>query len=126
MRTAALVLGIIGGIVGMMVGFVGYGWAELGAWFVTETGVGQEYLGTEQEQQQAKLIGLGAPILAIAGGAMAGSQPLGAAVLMAAAAYGIYHGFGFGLFTMFPIAMCALGAVLALIGKFLGRDETIS
>ncbi|MEM9044802.1 MAG: hypothetical protein AAGC81_08890 [Pseudomonadota bacterium] len=126
MRNAALVLGIIGGIVGMFVGFFAYGWAELGNWFVTETGVGQEYVGTDEERQEAKLIGLGAPILAIAGGAMAASQPVAAAVLMAGAAFGIYYGFGFGLFTMFPIAMCALGAALALIGKLLGRDETIS
>ncbi|MEM8791871.1 MAG: hypothetical protein AAGE80_09635 [Pseudomonadota bacterium] len=126
MRNAALVLGVIGGIVGMVVGFFAYGWAEFGSWFVTETGVGQEYVGTADEQRQAKLIGLGAPILAIAGGAMSASQPIAAAVLMAGASYGIYHGFGFGLFTMFPIAMCGLGAILALIGKFLGRDETIS
>ena len=33
---------------------------------------------------------------------------------MLIAAGGIYHAFGFGLFTMFPIAFCGLAGVLAL------------
>ncbi|MEM9736143.1 MAG: hypothetical protein AAF908_06015, partial [Pseudomonadota bacterium] len=114
MRNAALVLGVIGGIVGMVVGFFAFGWAEFGSWFVSETGLGAEQLGSEEERDQTKAISLGAPILGIAGGAMAGSQPLLGAVLMGASAYGMYWGFGFGVFTMFPIAMCGLGAILAL------------
>lgn len=125
MRNAALVLGVIGGIVGMVVGFFAFGWAEFGSWFVSETGLGAEQLGSEEERDQTKAISLGAPILGIAGGAMAGSQPLLGAVLMGASAYGMYWGFGFGVFTMFPIAMCGLGAILALGGVARGRDENV-
>lgn len=125
MRNAALVLGLIGGIVGMIVGFFGYGWAEFGSWFVENTGVGADQIGTPEEQQEAKIVSLAAPILGIAGGAMARSQPLVGAVLMLASAYGMYWGFGFGVFTMFPIAMCALGGLLGLVGLATGRDEDI-
>ncbi|MEO0995746.1 MAG: hypothetical protein AAFX62_18350, partial [Pseudomonadota bacterium] len=69
MRSAALVLGVIGGIIGMIVGFFGYGWAEFGSWVVTETGLGAEQLGTAEEQQETKIVSIAAPILGIAGGA---------------------------------------------------------
>jgi hypothetical protein len=58
-----------------------------------------------------------APLLAIAGGAMARSQAaLGGALLLVAAS-GMLYAFGFGVFTMFPIGMCALGGVLALAAR---------
>jgi hypothetical protein len=37
MKNAAMVLGIIGGVVGMVVGFFGYGFAEIGSWFSETT-----------------------------------------------------------------------------------------
>ena len=55
-----------------------------------------------------------APIVAIAGAAMARARALWGGVLMLGAAGGIYHGLGFGVFTMFPIACLALGGLLAL------------
>ncbi|MDB5666184.1 MAG: hypothetical protein JWS11_2727, partial [Cypionkella sp.] len=58
-----------------------------------------------------------APNLAIAGAAMARSQNIPAGILMLAAAVGIFVAFGFGVFTMFPIAMCGLGGVLALAAR---------
>lgn len=125
MRNAALVLGIIGGIIGMMVGFFGYGWAEFGNWFVANTGVGADQLGTADEQQQTKVISLVAPILGIAGGAMARSHPMVGAGLLLVSAAGMLWGFGFGVFTMFPIAMCGLAGVFCLLGIATGRDENV-
>ena len=62
-------------------------------------------------------VSLLSPLLAIAGGAMARSRAgLGGALLIVSAA-GMYYGFGFGVFTMFPIAMCALGGLLALSAR---------
>ena len=58
-----------------------------------------------------------APILAIAGGAMARSRNMAAGVLMLASAVGMQWAFGFGVFTMFPIAMCVLGGILALFAR---------
>jgi len=48
---------------------------------------------------------------------MARSQNLPAGVLMLASAAGIWFAFGFGVFTMFPIAMCGLGGLLALAAR---------
>lgn len=121
MRHAAMFLGLIGGIGGMVIGF--FGW--LFAWFdenyrevadtAREYGIGESMM----DPAMLKMIGFAAPILAIAGGAMAPSRPAIAAVLMILSAIGMNYGFGFNLFTMFPIGMCALAGVLAVLGAVL-------
>jgi hypothetical protein len=58
-----------------------------------------------------------APVLAIAGAAMARSQNMAAGVLLLASSAAIWVAFGFNVFTMFPIAMCGLGGVLALAAR---------
>lgn len=45
-------------------------------------------------------------------GTLAELVPAGALLLISAAA--IWYAFGFGVFTMFPIAMCGLGGILPL------------
>ena len=67
MRNAALVLGIIGGILGMMVGFFSYGYATLVERF-SEVG---EVIGFFENPAFVKTASFLAPLLAIAGGAMA-------------------------------------------------------
>ena len=115
MKNAALILGIIGGIIAMFVGFTVYGYVELMAFLGAETQVVDP--GQVENPGQLKAVGLIAPLLAIAGGAMANLRPVPAAVLLAAAAAGIYWGLGFNVFTMFPIAMTALAALFALLGR---------
>jgi len=113
MKNAAMVLGIIGGTVGMIVGFFVYGWVVFTEWFNTQApgAIVQSANGTTLQ-----LVGLVAPILAIAGGAMAIKRPVAGSVLLALSAAGMYFGLGFSVFTMFPIAMCALAAAFALGG----------
>ncbi len=111
MRNAALVLGIIGGLVGMIVGFFSYGYTEFIDW------AGQEIPDTFQQVDNVGLIkfmSLFSPLLAIAGGAMARSRAMLGGGLLLLSSAGMFFAFGFGAFTMFPIAMCALGGVLAL------------
>lgn len=124
MRNAAMVLGIIGGIVGMIVGFFGYGFAALGEMWSTFFDAAHQAGVPEvvDDPLTSKLIGLFAPILAIAGGAMAPGRPAVAAILMILSALGMYGGFDFNVFTMFPIAMCGFGGVLALIGALDRRE----
>ncbi len=118
MRNAALILGVIGGIVGMVVGFFAYGFAALAevweAFFraAEELGAGR----VVSDPQTSKLIALGAPIAAIVGGAMAPSRPAIASLLLVFSALGTYWGFDFNVFTMFPIAMSAVAGLLALGG----------
>lgn len=113
MRNAALVLGIIGGLWGMLVGFFSFGYTELLARY-TELA---ELTGGVENPGLIRLVSLGAPVLAIAGAAMARSQNIAAGVALLVAALGMYQAFGFGAFTMFPIAMCGLGGVLALLAR---------
>lgn len=113
MRNAALVLGIIGGLWAMVIGFFGYGYTVL----IDTYGEVPDLATQVQNPALIKAAGFLAPLLAVAGGAMARSVNLVAAGLLAVAAGLIWFAFGFGVFTMFPIGMCALGAVLALAAR---------
>lgn len=110
MRNAALVLGIIGGLIGMLVGFFSYGYTEaIDRWGEIE--------GLAEQVNNVELIRFGsffAPLLAIAGGAMAKARALWGGVLMLLSAAGMYYAFHFNVFTMFPIGFCALGGLLAI------------
>ncbi|WP_372605158.1 hypothetical protein [Actibacterium sp.] len=113
MRNAALTLGVIAGVIGLIVGFFSYGYTV----FIEEYG---EVGKLAQQVDNIALVrgaALIAPILAIAGGAMARSQNLAAGVLLLASAAGMMWAFGFGVFTMFPIAMAGLGGILALLAR---------
>ena len=67
MRNAALTLGLIAGIVGMMVGFFGYGYTQAVARYGEIDGLAEQVGNVGLVRAMAVL----APLLAIAGGAMA-------------------------------------------------------
>ena len=67
MRNAALMLGIVGGLIAMVVGFFGYGYTVLTD---NHREVG-EMFGYVQNPQLIRTASFIAPLLAIAGGAMA-------------------------------------------------------
>lgn len=113
MRNAALTLGLIGGVLAMIVGFFGYGYTE----FVARNGAIGSFGQQVDHPAMIQFASFLAPILAIAGAAMARSQNIPAGILMLAAALGIFVAFGFNVFTMFPIAMCGLGGALALAAR---------
>ena len=118
MEPAGLVLGRVGGVVGMGVGFLGYGGPEVSSWcWDRPNGLSEEALGEGENAGGTRLVGLFAPILAIAGGAMSPGRPLTGAVLMVLSAAGMYWGFGFGVFTMFPIAMCLVAGIMGLAAR---------
>lgn len=111
MRNAAAVLGIIAGIIGMMVGFFSYGWLEVLTWAESENidlGNGPDRPGL------VRAMSILAPVLAIAGGAMAKARALWGGVLLLLSAAGMYYAFSFGVFTMFPIVFAAVGGLLAV------------
>ncbi|WP_299935253.1 hypothetical protein [uncultured Pelagimonas sp.] len=110
MRNAALTLGIIAGVFGMIVGFFGFGYTELVREY-TELG---EVFGTFKNPDLVRFFSLVSPMLAIAGGAMAKARALWGGVLLLLSAGGMYYAFGFNVFTMFPIAFAGLAGVLAL------------
>lgn len=120
MRNAALVLGIIGGILGMIVGFFGYGYVT----FIDTFGEVPDIASQVENPDLIKAASIISPILALAGGAMARARALWGGIFLLMSAAGMYYAFGFGVFTMFPIALCGLGVLLAIAA---GRpDEEVS
>ncbi len=91
MRNAALVLGLIAGVFGMIVGFFGYGytvaieqWGEIEGWARQVDNV-----------ELIRAASFFAPMLCIAGGAMARARALWGGALMLLSAAGFYYAFGF-------------------------------
>ncbi len=110
MRSAAMVLGIIAGIIGMIVGFFSFGYTEAVERFGEINGLVEQV----ENVDLIRFMSLVAPMLAIAGGAMAKVRALWGGALLLVSAAGMYFAFGFGVFTMFPIAFAALGGVMAV------------
>jgi hypothetical protein len=119
MRNAAMVLGIIGGIIGIFVGFFGYGFTVVDTFFANLS----DQAPINEHHDRIRIISLMSPIVGIAGGAMAPGRPQIATACLALSAVGMFWGFGYTVFTMFPIAMCGVAAILTLGASF-GRRET--
>jgi hypothetical protein len=113
LRNAALVLGIIGGIWAMIVGFFGYGYTE----FIAENGEIGDWATQVAHPTLIKAASFLAPILAIAGAAMARSRNVAAGVMMLLSCGALVYAFGFNVFTMFPIGFSLLGGILALAAR---------
>ena len=113
MRNAAMILGVIAGLIGMIVGFFGYGFVELIDQFGEIEGIAEQVENPELIQT-ASIV---APLLAIVGGAMAHSRALIAGILLLISAAGMYYAFGFGVFTMFPIAFAGVAGLLGLAAR---------
>lgn len=110
MRNAALMLGIIGGLIAMLVGFFGFGYTEL----VKEHSKVGDMFGYVDNPKLIRFASFVAPLLAIAGGAMAKIRALYGGILMLLASALMYFAFGFSAFTMFPIGFCVVGGLLAI------------
>lgn len=110
MRNAALTLGIIAGLVGMVIGFFSYGYTAAVDRFGEIEGIAEQVANVELVRTMSLL----APLLAIAGGAMARARALWGGVLLLLSSAGMYYAFGWGVFTMFPIAFAGVAGVLAI------------
>ena len=110
MRNAASVLGLIGGLIGIVVGLFGFGYAEL-AERHSEVG---EIFGFLENPGFIRFASFIAPLLAIAGGAMAKARALWGGILMLISCFFFYTAFGFNVGTMFPIGFAGLGGLLAI------------
>ncbi|MBV1926579.1 MAG: hypothetical protein KUG62_05430 [Rhodobacteraceae bacterium] len=110
MRNAALTLGIIAGVIGMIIGFFSYGYTVAIQEFGEIEGLAEQVANVNLIRSMAVI----APILAIAGGAMARSRALWGGILLLFSAAGMYYAFGIGLFTIFPITFAMVAGVLAI------------
>lgn len=110
MRNAALVLGLIGGTLALIVGFFVYGYVAFVDWFGEVPDLARQVEDPEMKQAVAVI----APILGLAGGAMARARALWGGGLMLLAAAGLWHALGLGVFTIFPVALLTIGGLLAI------------
>lgn len=110
MRNAALVLGLIAGIAGMIVGFFSFGYITAVETFGEIDGLAEQVANVDL----VRVTSVVAPMLALAGGAMAKARALWGGILLLLSAAGMYYAFGFNVFTMFPITFAGMGGLLAL------------
>jgi hypothetical protein len=110
MRNAALTLGLVAGIMGIFVGLFGYGYAEL----TERHSEVSDVFGALDNPSFIRFASFMAPLLAIAGGAMAKARALWGGGLMILSALCFYAAFGFNVATMFPIGFAGLGGILAV------------
>jgi hypothetical protein len=110
MRNAALMLGLIAGIFGMIVGFFSYGYTAAIDRFGEIEGLALQVANVELIRTMSVV----APLLAIAGGAMARSRALWGGILLLLSSGGMYYAFGFNVFTVFPIVFAAVAGLLAV------------
>ncbi|WP_413720014.1 hypothetical protein [Silicimonas sp. MF1-12-2] len=110
MRNAAAALGLIGGLLALFMGIVSFGYTEaLYRW-----GEWPDLAELPKNVDAIRAMSVLAPLLAIAGAAMAKYRALWGGLALALAAGGLYWAFGIGFFSIFPVSMCGLAAILAL------------
>lgn len=110
MRNAAAALGLIGGLLALLMGIVSFGYTEA----IYRWGEWPDFAELPQNVDAIRAMSVIAPLLAIAGAGMAKYRALWGGVALALASTGLYWAFGIGFFSIFPISMCALAAILAL------------
>lgn len=98
MKVGALVLGILGGLVSLLYGLLGYG------------------LGSLAGSSGLKVLSLGLPVAALAGAGMVMAKPVIGAALMGIAALGLVLILGFNFFSLIPVILLGLGALLGFLG----------
>lgn len=110
MRNAALILGLIGGLMGLLVGLFSYGYTTAIEQFGEVEGLFEQVANINAIRVAAVV----SPLLALAGAGMAKVQALWGGALLLISVLGMYLGLGFGFFTMWPMAFCGLAGIMAL------------
>ncbi len=110
MRNAALILGLIGGLMGLVMGMASYGYTEAVERWGEVEGLFEQVANVELIRAVSFL----SPLMAIAGAGMAKVRALWGGVLLLLSALGMYFGFGVNVFTLFPMGFCAVAGIMAL------------
>ena len=98
-------MGIIGGLVALLYGLLGYGLGSL-------ADAGQAGSGASM-----KALSLGLPIVALIGAGMVMAKPIIGAVLMGIAAIALILILGFNFFSLIPVVLLGLGSLLGFLGS---------
>jgi hypothetical protein len=98
MKIGALILGILGGLVALAIGFFGFA------------------LGSMSSDGGAlKIVSLVVPIAALVGAGMVMSKPFVGSLLMGGSAVALILILGFNSFSLIPVVLLALGAGLGFL-----------
>ena len=117
---AGAILGIIGGVLALIVGGVGYSAS-------TALGNLSAAVGDAEgasSMQFYRIMSIILPIVGIVGGGMAFSRPQAGAGLMAVAAVGIVFSFGLGFFSLVCAGLLGVGALLVFLDMQKGPYES--
>jgi hypothetical protein len=97
MKVGALIFGIIGGLIALLYGIVGYGFGGLA------------------HSSGLAIISIVIPIVALVGAGMVMQMPAIGALLMALAAVGFIFVLGFNIITLIPVVLLAIAAILGFM-----------
>lgn len=112
MRTSAMVIGLLGGLMGVVIGIVGF---ALGDWVAgSDANVGTII----------KVVSVAVPLAALIGAAIVRGRPLIGAVLMLASAVALAVLTDFGAYGYITIALLGLAGLLGLLGMRGSRPAT--
>ncbi|CAB4243011.1 conserved membrane protein of unknown function [Methylacidimicrobium sp. AP8] len=103
MRIGALVVGLLGGLVSLAYGLLGYGLASL-----AESGYPASAAGV-------KILSVAVPLAALAGAGMVLAKPLLGGLLMGAAAGVFVCLLGFNALSLIPVMLLGCGALLGFL-----------
>lgn len=105
MKVAALIFGIIGGLISILFGMLGHALGGLANY------------GSAGSGSFLRLLSVGLPILALVGAGIVINKPVNGAIFMAVAALGLMMILGFNFVSMFPIMLLGVGALLGFLGS---------
>ena len=111
MKTTGMVLGIIGGVIALLVGAFGYGLSSMGASVSAAVG----YQEGSSIMALYQFASLGLPIAALVGSGVAGRAPVVGGAIMGLSAVGMVFVFGFGFFSLVPVVLLGVGALLVFL-----------
>jgi len=121
MRNTALILGVISGLWGMLVGFFAYGYTVL-VDTIEAKAPEIDVLSQVDDVSTIRAVSLLAPVLALVGGGLVHARPRWSGPLLLLSAAGMLWGFEWRFWTMFPITLCAIAGVLALLAAYTKGD----
>ncbi|GGE34230.1 hypothetical protein GCM10011360_22600 [Primorskyibacter flagellatus] len=110
MRNAALILGLVGGLMGLLIGVFSYGYTAAIEQFGEVEGLFEQV----RDVEAIRIASVLSPMLAIAGAGMVKARALWGGLLLLISVFGMYTGFGLGFFTIWPMAFCGVAALMAL------------
>ncbi len=98
MKVGATIVGIIGGLIALLYGLLGYGLGSMGG------------------SGGLKFLSIVVPIAALVGAGMTISKPMIGAALMGLCAITFVLILGFNFFSLIPVVLLGVGAFLAFLG----------